>query len=81
MDLADQLREQAGQAETIGLLTDDTVKTTKTAAIGEAAADIDAARQEILANVDRIYDIVDAGHEVSFGVEAQGALRAVILSA
>ena len=28
-------------------------------AIGEAAADINAARQELLANVDRIYDIVD----------------------
>ena len=26
-------------------------------AIGEAAADINAARQEILANVDRVYDI------------------------
>ena len=30
-------------------------------AIGEAAADINAARQELLANVDRIYDMVDAG--------------------
>ena len=30
-------------------------------AVGEAAADINAARQEILANVDRIYDIVDVG--------------------
>ena len=35
-------------------------------AVAEAAADINAARQEILANVDRIYDIVDAGREVSF---------------
>ena len=31
MDLADQIREQAWQAETIGKLTDDTVKTMKTA--------------------------------------------------
>src|SRR5690348_15837345 len=38
--------------------------------IGEAAADINAARQEILANVDRIYDIVDSGAEVSFADRA-----------
>jgi len=41
-------------------------------AIGEAAADINAARQEILANVDRIYDIVDSGQEVSFADRAAG---------
>jgi len=41
-------------------------------AIGEAAADINAARQELLANVDRIYDIVDAGREVSFHDRAVG---------
>ena len=41
-------------------------------AIGEAAADINAARQELLANVDRIYDIVDAGREVSFADRAAG---------
>ena len=41
-------------------------------AIGEAAADINAARQELLANVDRIYDIVDAGKEVSFEDRAAG---------
>ncbi len=41
-------------------------------AIGEAAADINAARQEILANVDRIYDIVDSGKEVSFEDRAAG---------
>ncbi|TGD88466.1 hydroxylase [Mycolicibacterium sp. CH28] len=41
-------------------------------AIGEAAADINAARQEILANVDRIYDIVDSGKEVSFADRAAG---------
>ncbi|MGV0717079.1 acyl-CoA dehydrogenase family protein [Mycolicibacterium sp. XJ662] len=41
-------------------------------AVGEAAADINAARQEILANVDRIYDIVDAGNEVSFADRAAG---------
>ena len=41
-------------------------------AIGEAAADINAARQELLANVDRIYDIVDSGGEVSFADRAAG---------
>ncbi len=41
-------------------------------AIGEAAADINAARQELLANVDRIYDMVDAGKEVSFTDRAAG---------
>ncbi len=41
-------------------------------AIGEAAADINAARQELLANADRIYDIVDAGREVSFADRAAG---------
>ncbi|EKF24002.1 flavin-dependent monooxygenase, oxygenase subunit [Mycolicibacterium hassiacum DSM 44199] len=41
-------------------------------AIGEAAADINAARQELLANVDRIYDMVAAGQEVPFEVRAAG---------
>ena len=41
-------------------------------AIGEAAADISAARQELLANVDRIYDIVDSGATVSFADRAAG---------
>ena len=41
-------------------------------AIGEAAADINAARQEILANADRIYDNVDSGKEVSFADRAAG---------
>ncbi|MCB0940853.1 MAG: hydroxylase [Mycobacterium sp.] len=41
-------------------------------AIGEAAADINAARQEILANADRIYDIVDSGKEVTFADRAAG---------
>ena len=41
-------------------------------AIGEAAADINAARQEILANVDRVYDMVAAGKEVSFADRAAG---------
>jgi alkylation response protein AidB-like acyl-CoA dehydrogenase len=41
-------------------------------AIGEAAADINAARQELLANADRIYDIVDAGKDVSFEDRAAG---------
>lgn len=41
-------------------------------AIGEAAADINAARQEILANVDRIWDIVESGRAVSFDDRAIG---------
>ena len=41
-------------------------------AIGEAAADINAARQEILATADRIYDIVASGKEVSFADRAAG---------
>jgi 3-hydroxy-9,10-secoandrosta-1,3,5(10)-triene-9,17-dione monooxygenase len=41
-------------------------------AIGEAAADINAARQELLANVDRIYDMVDRGEEVPFEIRAAG---------
>ena len=41
-------------------------------AIGEAAADINAARQELLANVDRIYAMVDAGEQVSFADRAAG---------
>jgi alkylation response protein AidB-like acyl-CoA dehydrogenase len=41
--------------------------------IGEAAAEIDASRQALLANVDRIYDIVDAGRDVSF--EERAAVR------
>ena len=41
-------------------------------AIGEAAADINAARQELLVNADRIYDMVDACKEVSFADRAAG---------
>lgn len=41
-------------------------------AVGEAAADINAARQELLANVDRIWDIADSGREVSFAERAAG---------
>ena len=41
--------------------------------IGEAAAEIDASRQALLANVDRIYDIVDTGREVTF--EERAAVR------
>ncbi|WP_314036329.1 acyl-CoA dehydrogenase family protein [Dietzia sp. CH92] len=40
-------------------------------ALGEAAAEIDAARQQLLGNVDRIYDMVDAGEEISFEMRAQ----------
>ncbi|MCV7170001.1 hydroxylase [Mycobacterium manitobense] len=39
-------------------------------AIGDAAADIEASRQALLANVDRVYDMVDAGKEVSFADRA-----------
>ena len=41
-------------------------------AVGEAAADINAARQELLANADRIYDMVAAGKEVSFAGSGGG---------
>ena len=41
--------------------------------IGEAAAEIDASRQALLANVDRIYDVVDTGREVTF--EERAAVR------
>ncbi|WP_193044809.1 acyl-CoA dehydrogenase family protein [Mycolicibacterium baixiangningiae] len=39
-------------------------------AVGDAAADIQASRQALLANVDRIYDMVDAGREVTFADRA-----------
>lgn len=39
-------------------------------AISEAAADINAARQELLANVDRIWGIVESGGEVDFAERA-----------
>lgn len=38
--------------------------------LGEAAAEIDSARQQLLANVDRIYDMVDAGKEIDFDTRA-----------
>ncbi|MGH3636464.1 MAG: acyl-CoA dehydrogenase family protein, partial [Mycobacterium sp.] len=41
-------------------------------AIGEAAADINAARQELLATVDKMWDIVDSGRDVSFQERAMG---------
>ncbi|AFA75128.1 putative pigment production hydroxylase [Gordonia polyisoprenivorans VH2] len=41
-------------------------------ALGEATADINAARQELLANVDAIWDAVDAGREISFAERAAG---------
>ncbi|TLF72582.1 acyl-CoA dehydrogenase family protein [Nocardia cyriacigeorgica] len=41
-------------------------------AISEAAADINAARQELLANVDKMWDLVEAGKEVSFADRAAG---------
>lgn len=39
-------------------------------AVGDAASDIQASRQALLANVDRIYDMVDAGREVTFADRA-----------
>jgi 3-hydroxy-9,10-secoandrosta-1,3,5(10)-triene-9,17-dione monooxygenase len=41
-------------------------------ALGEAASEIDAARQQVLANVDEIYDLVDAGKEIDFARRADG---------
>lgn len=40
-------------------------------ALGESASEINAARQQILANVDRIFDLVEAGKEIDFGTRAQ----------
>ncbi|PRC45545.1 hydroxylase, partial [Mycobacterium sp. ITM-2017-0098] len=42
-------------------------------AVGDAAAEIEASRHALLANVDRVYDIVDAGREVTF--ETRAAVR------
>lgn len=39
-------------------------------AIGEAAADINAAGQELLANVDTIWDMVESGTEIDFATRA-----------
>ncbi|MBF6447296.1 hydroxylase [Nocardia elegans] len=39
-------------------------------AFGESASEIDAARQQLLANVDRIWDLVDAGKEIEFAMRA-----------
>lgn len=41
-------------------------------AISEAAADINAARQELLANVDEVFNEVDAGREIDFDRRALG---------
>lgn len=41
-------------------------------ALGEAAADIKSARLELLANIDEIWDLVDAGRAVDFERRAQG---------
>ncbi|MGV9709065.1 acyl-CoA dehydrogenase family protein [Gordonia sp. NPDC003424] len=41
-------------------------------ALAESASEIDAARQQLLANVDRIWDLVDAGKEVDFETRAAG---------
>ena len=42
-------------------------------ALGEAAAEIDAARQQLLSNVDRVWDLVDSGRNVDF--ETRAAVR------
>lgn len=39
-------------------------------ALGEAASEIDAARHQLLSNVDRIWDLVDAGKDVDFETRA-----------
>lgn len=39
-------------------------------AIGEAAADINAARQELLSNVDKIWDMFESGQEIDFATRA-----------
>ena len=39
-------------------------------ALGESAAEIDAARQQLLSNADRIFDMVDAGEEIDFETRA-----------
>jgi 3-hydroxy-9,10-secoandrosta-1,3,5(10)-triene-9,17-dione monooxygenase len=41
--------------------------------IGEAAAEIDASRQALLGNVDKVYDAVDAGRDITF--EQRAAVR------
>ncbi|WP_067172601.1 acyl-CoA dehydrogenase family protein [Microtetraspora niveoalba] len=46
-------------------------------ALGEAAADIQAARMEVLGNLNRIWDIVDSGAEVPFEIRALGRLTQV----
>ncbi|MET7769971.1 acyl-CoA dehydrogenase family protein [Nocardia sp. NPDC005366] len=40
-------------------------------ALGESASEIDAARQQLLANVDRIWDMVDAGKDIDFETRAR----------
>ncbi|MBF6245584.1 hydroxylase [Nocardia elegans] len=40
-------------------------------ALAESASEIDAARQQLLANVDRIYDMVDLGEEIDFETRAR----------
>ena len=40
-------------------------------ALGESASEIDAARQQLLANVDRIFDMVDRGEEIDFETRAR----------
>lgn len=42
-------------------------------AIGDAAAEIEASRNTLLSNVDKVYDIVDSGREVTF--ETRAAVR------
>ena len=45
--------------------------------LGEAIADIRAARTEVLTNINRIWDIVDSGRDVPFDVRAEGRLTQV----
>lgn len=40
-------------------------------ALGESASEIDAARQQLLGNIDRIYDAVDRGEQIDFETRAR----------
>ncbi|NIH83852.1 acyl-CoA dehydrogenase family protein [Amycolatopsis granulosa] len=40
-------------------------------ALGESASEIDAARQQLLANVDRVWDLVDRGRDIDFATRAR----------
>src|ERR1700758_5695490 len=68
--LAAHLDYQRGRVGATGTAIKDDPHVIEALAVG--AADINAARQELLANADRIYDIVASGKEVSFADRAAG---------